>query len=87
MMVAQAGTSHTGSVYRYYACVRQKKHKCDKKMLSKDKLEDFIVYKTMEMLKEDSAIEELAVLLIICNITKALSCRSWKHNSAKKSVR
>lgn len=32
MMVAQAGTSGTkGVVYRYYACVRQKKHECGKK--------------------------------------------------------
>lgn len=39
IMVAQAGTSGTkGKVYRYYACVRQKKHKCDKKMLPKRSL-------------------------------------------------
>lgn len=65
MMVAQAGTSHTGKVHRYYACVRQKKHKCDKKILHKEKLENFILckYKTMEMPKEDSVIEELAALL------------------------
>lgn len=62
-MVAQAGTSHTGKVHRYYACVRQKKHKCDNKMLHKEKLENFIVYKTMDMLKEDSVIAELAALL------------------------
>ena len=63
MMVAQAGTSHTGKVHRYYACVRQKKHKCDKKPLHKEKLENFIVYKTMEILKNDSVIEELSALL------------------------
>ena len=63
MMVAPAGTNYTGKVHRYYACVRQKKHKCDKKMLHKEKLENFIVYKTMEMLKEDSVIEKLAALL------------------------
>lgn len=63
MMVAQAGTSHTGKVHRYYACVRQKKHKCDKKMMHKEKLENFIVYKTMEILKNDSVIEELSALL------------------------
>ena len=40
-MVAQAGTSKTGKVHRYYACVRQKKHKCDKKMLPKEKLEEY----------------------------------------------
>ena len=63
MMVAQAGTSHTGKVHRYYACVRQKKHKCDKKIMHKEKLENFIVYKTMEILKNDSVIEELSALL------------------------
>ncbi len=62
-MVAQAGTSHTGKVHRYYACVRQKKHKCDKKMMHKEKLENFIVYKAMEILKNDSVIEELSALL------------------------
>ena len=32
-------------------------------MLHKEKLENFIVYKTMDMLKEDSVIAELAALL------------------------
>lgn len=32
-------------------------------LLPKEKLENFIVYKTMKMLKEDSVIEELAALL------------------------
>lgn len=63
MMVAQAGTSHMGNVYRYYACVRQKKHLCDKKMLPKEKLENFIIYKTMSALQDDSVIEELSALL------------------------
>ncbi len=63
MMVAQAGTSHTGKVHRYYACVRQKKHKCDKRALHKEKLENFVVYKTMEILKNDTVIEELSALL------------------------
>lgn len=61
MMVAQAGTSATkGVVYRYYACVRQKKHLCDKKMIGKTKLENFIVYKTMQMLQSEEIIETLA---------------------------
>ena len=63
-MVAQTGTSGTkGVVYRYYACVRQKKHQCEKKPVSKTKLEDFIVYKTMEFLKEDGVIERLSAKL------------------------
>jgi len=51
MMVAQAGTSSKGPIYRYYACVRQKKHLCDKKMVSKTKLPlfAFINKKTYEI--------------------------------------
>jgi hypothetical protein len=60
MMVAQAGTSRTGKLYRYYACTAQKKHKCDKKMISKEKLESFIVNKTMGFLSEDVVLEQLA---------------------------
>ena len=60
MMVAQAGTSRSGKVHRYYACVRQKKHLCDKKMIHKEKIESFVVSKTMEILLQDSMIDKLA---------------------------
>lgn len=72
MMVAQAGTSATkGAVYRYYACARQKKHQCDKKMVSKIKLENFIVYKTMQMLQSESVIESLAEKLYELQFTES----------------
>ncbi len=72
MMVAQAGTSGTkGVVYRYYACVRQKKHKCEKKAVSKIKLEDFIVHKTMEFLKDDGVIERLSEKLFELQYTES----------------
>lgn len=72
MMVAQAGTSGTkGVVYRYYACVRQKKHQCEKKPISKAKLEDFIVYKTMKFLKNDEIIERLAEKLYELQYTES----------------
>lgn len=72
MMVAQAGTSATkGVVYRYYACARQKKHQCDKKMVSKTKLENFIVYKTMQMLQSESIIESLAEKLYELQFTES----------------
>ncbi len=63
MMVAQAGTSQTKKVYRYYACVRQKKHKCNKKIIKKQELEDFVVNKTMEMLKDSKVVDCLAKIL------------------------
>lgn len=72
MMVAQAGTSGTkGVVYRYYACVRQKKHICDKKMIAKNKLEDFIVFKTMEFLKDNVQVEKLSELLYNLQFTES----------------
>ena len=72
MMVAQTGTSKTkGRVYRYYACVRQKKHQCEKKMVSKTKLEDFIVHKTMEFLKDDGVIERLSEKLYELQYTES----------------
>lgn len=72
MMVAQAGTSATkGVVYRYYACARQKKHLCDKKMVSKTKLENFIVYKTMQMLQTENVIENLAEKLYELQFTES----------------
>ena len=71
-MVAQTGTSGTkGIVYRYYACVRQKKHQCEKKPVSKTKLEDFIVYKTMEFLKDDGVIERLSAKLYELQYTES----------------
>lgn len=72
MMVAQAGTSATKRVvYRYYACARQKKHLCDKKMVSKTKLENFIVYKTMQMLQTENVIENLAEKLYELQFTES----------------
>ena len=71
-MVAQTGTSGTkGIVYRYYACVRQKKHQCEKKPVSKTKLEDFIVYKTMEFLQDDIVIERLSAKLYELQYTES----------------
>lgn len=72
MMVAQAGTSHMNNkVYRYYACVRQKKHLCDKKMLPKTKLEDYIVYKTMKFIEDDATVERLSEQLYNLQFTES----------------
>ena len=62
-MTAYSGTSQNGNMYRYYICNRTRKHECDKKKVEKDKIEDFVVAKTMEFLKKDEIIERLADLL------------------------
>lgn len=49
----------------------KKKHQCDKKMISKTKLENFIVYKTMQMLQTESVIENLAEKLYKLQFTES----------------
>ena len=63
MMTAYSGTSRTGKTYRYYICNRARKHLCEKEKVEKERIENFVVYKTMELLQEDETIERLAQLL------------------------
>ena len=63
MMTAYSGTSRTGKTYRYYICNRARKHLCEKEKAEKEKIEDFVVRKTMELLRSDEVIERLAELL------------------------
>ena len=84
MMVAQAGTSSKGPVYRYYACVRQKKHLCDKKMVSKTKLEDFIVHKTMEFLQDNDVIERISELLFKLQYSESTMLPHLEQQLAEK---
>ena len=63
MMVSQSGTSVTKKQYKYYGCVRQKKHQCDKKPLHKNILEDFIVRRIIKILQSDEYIDYLTDLI------------------------
>ena len=63
MMTAYSGTSQTGKTYRYYICNRARKHLCDKEKVEKERIEAFVVQRTMEMLQSDEVIERLAGLL------------------------
>ncbi|HBN12475.1 MAG TPA: recombinase family protein [Clostridiales bacterium] len=83
MMVAQAGTGGK-KVYRYYACVRQKKHLCNRKPISKVKLEDFIVHKTMEFLKNDAVIEKLSQKLYELQYTESTLLPKLQEQAKQK---
>lgn len=63
LMTAYSGTSQNGKAYRYYICNRARKHHCDKHKVDKEKIENFIVNKTMEFLQQDEIIDRLADLL------------------------
>lgn len=63
LMTAYSGTSKNGNTYRYYICNRARKQVCDKKKVKKDKIENFVVAKTMEFLRKDEVVDRLADLL------------------------
>ncbi len=60
MMVGEIGTSHTQSKYRYYKCNQSKKHKCDKKAVKKDWVEDSVIEEILSLISNDEVIEELS---------------------------
>lgn len=54
MMVGYSATSHTGKVYNYYACNKSRKKECDKKIVSKKLIEDFVISQCCEMLTDEN---------------------------------
>ncbi len=60
MMVGKIGTSHTQSKYRYYKCNQAKKHKCAKKAVKKDWIEDLVIEEILSLISDDEVIEELS---------------------------
>ena len=60
LMFGESGTSRTGEVHRYYKCATAKKHKgCKKKTVRKQWLEDLVVNRTMQLVKDDAAMESI----------------------------
>ena len=60
LMFGESGTSRTGEVHRYYKCATTKKHKgCKKKTVRKQWLEDLVVNQTMQLVKDDAAMESI----------------------------
>ena len=63
LMTAEDGTSHTGKVYHYYKCFNRKLHKgqCNKSNITKEKLEDMVLGKTVEYVLQPNLIDKLAI--------------------------
>ena len=60
LMFGESGVSHTGKMYTYYKCAAAKKKKtCDKKAVRKQWLEDLVVSETMQLVKDDAAMESI----------------------------
>ena len=59
-MFGESGTSRMGEVHRYYKCATAKKHKgCKKKTVRKQWLEDLVVNQTMQLVRDDAAMESI----------------------------
>ena len=64
-MIGESGTSHTGTVHRYYKCATAKRRKgCDKKSVKKEWIEELVVRETMRMVYDDTVMEALADKLV-----------------------
>ena len=55
----EIGTSHTAKQYRYYRCNRSKQHKCDKKTVKKDWIEELVIDEILSLIASDEVLEEL----------------------------
>ena len=49
----EIGTSHTDKKYRYYRCNQSKQHKCDKKTVKKDWLEELVIDEILSLISSD----------------------------------
>ena len=60
LMFGESGTSRTGEVHRYYKCATDKKNKgFKKKTVRKQWLEDLVVNQTMQLVRDDAAMESI----------------------------
>ncbi len=63
-MTGECGQGRNGSIYYYYTCAQHKRfHTCDKQNVPKDEIEQFVIDKTVELLRPD-VIEELADMAV-----------------------
>ena len=59
MMSGEIGTSHTDKKYRYYRCNQNKRHKCDKKTVKKDWIEELVINEILSLISSDEVLDEL----------------------------
>ncbi len=79
MMTGYGGTGKSGVAYRYYACKNAKKKLCEKKVVSKQSIEDRVVSECRKLLT-DSNIEKIAAAV-------AAACEADYDNSAIRRIK
>lgn len=73
-MVGTSGTSHNGIVYKYYTCNKVLKKKCNKKNISKQLIEDLVIYECRKILTEANINMIANKVYNICQEENAQSC-------------
>ena len=73
-MFGESGTSHTGEKYYYYKCKSKRvgKCNCEQKSIIKQKLEDLVINKTMELLSGKDSIKIITEKIMEYNKNKEL---------------
>ena len=59
MMTGESGTARNGNKHRYYKCYQARSRKCDKKTIKKLWIEDLVIYHTMELLQNDTTVNQI----------------------------
>ena len=59
-MTGDGGTGKSGRVYNYYTCNGHRRHKCDKKRVGKEWIEELVLSKLTEIVATDGFIETVA---------------------------
>lgn len=61
MIIGESGTSQTGEKYYYYTCFsrRKKRAKCNFHSINKQRIEDFVIKTTWNLLNDKESIEEI----------------------------
>lgn len=62
-MVGASGTSHTGKLHCYYSCKGSWQDKCNRKNVTKDYIEDFVVTQALNILTNEN-INEIAKTIV-----------------------
>ena len=60
MMRADGGVSHTGAIYKYYACNKARKRDCDKRRETKDDLEKCVAVETVKFFSDPKQVNKVA---------------------------
>ncbi len=73
-MVGTSGTSHSGTVYKYYICNKALQKKCNKKNIPKDLIEDLVINECRKVLTDHNINIIAEKVYSICQKENAQSC-------------